>query len=727
MLCPNIKDSKGMLIDGVFSSEAIDSSGEVVKLEGIDISSMEEGHGVANYEHKGIDAGGFGREIVGRIIYVHKVFKASDCEDDRQRMFWKKVKEQPFLYGMVRLYDAAGHTGAEALAAQIRDAVYHDDEITVRYSVEGTTLERDGNIIKTSIARKVALIIGPCNKTCLSGVVKDTNAPKGYQKEDIEKSELLSDPSSRSIGDAPEYQYNPIVSDFTKNPLIDLVQSLELLKSMTAGGGDAAPSTLTGGQALQREELGGVYKNHIVDAIKDYKDPWDHGKFRKFLKARLDKADLPEVSDSFLDYFMGIAKDYQIKKHQDINQEYITNTSLVGQVHQLEGYLVELRKSIRDELEGYQVSLPEVYAVKMKVGNDYLPAGRFMVVQNAVHHLEDYHGILAAMIPEGPLGVDGQTGIEALKMVPEFSVTEHQIPEPVANTVPGIVGVVSNKLQAPQRAAVFEYIRPGMGQSHIVEFSEHGAALDGEKLTDDELNLIVSNVESGLATLKWKQNSNQDLSKSDMGVHEAMAGLRAAVSAGHVHPDVERAFTKHVFEDHMVPGVGNKFAWNEFQRQNKPGVLGSIDLNSFKHINDTRGHIAGDSAIKAVGGALKSAAEKVGTVKLFRTGGDEFAIHSPTQEDAHRFMREARSHMAQIPPVGGVHKPSFSIGLGQDFGTADKALYLAKKQKVDPVTGKNAYHPARTPHLGHSLLPGSEGPINMSEAPTASTGSKVAA
>jgi hypothetical protein len=48
---PKLKDSKGMLLCGVFSSEAVDSSGEVVKLDGIDISSLEEGQGTANVEH----------------------------------------------------------------------------------------------------------------------------------------------------------------------------------------------------------------------------------------------------------------------------------------------------------------------------------------------------------------------------------------------------------------------------------------------------------------------------------------------------------------------------------------------------------------------------------------------------------------------------------------------------------------------------------------------------
>ena len=195
-----------------------------------------------------------------------------------------------------------------------------------------------------------------------------------------------------------------------------------------------------------------------------------------------------------------------------------------------------------------------------------------------------------------------------------------------------------------------------------------------------------------------------------------MAALRAAVAAGHVHPDVERTMTAHLFEDHMIPGIGNKFAGSEFLKQNKPGVYINIDGNDLKHINNTHGHTAGDQAIKSIGGALKDAAAKVGTIKLHRVGGDEFQAFAPTAEEAHVFMRHARGHLDNIPPIAGVHKPSVSFGLGQDHEMADKALYHAKDQKIDVVSGKNKYLPANTPSFAHSLLPGSEGPINLSSS-----------
>src|SRR5260370_2384390 len=51
------------------------------------------------------------------------------------------------------------------------------------------------------------------------------------------------------------------------------------------------------------------------------------------------------------------------------------------------------------------------------------------------------------------------------------------------------------------------------------------------------------------------------------------------------------------------------------------------DLDRFKSINDTRGHIAGDSVLRQVGELLKREARSVDIVA--RYGGEEFVIVMP--------------------------------------------------------------------------------------------------
>jgi hypothetical protein len=301
----------GMLVDGIFGSEAIDSSGEILDVEGADISSLEK-DGVFNFEHKSDD--GSPNDILGRIILAKKIFSAKDCASDRERMYWEQVK-LPFIYGVGRLYDGAGHPGAIAAAAQIRDAVANGEPPILRFSVEGSTLEKKGNILKRSVIRRVAITLKPCNKSATSGVLADPNAPNGFDKNpgEVKRDELdnilerlaqneAGDPMYEKLGGVSEHEYVPF-SDEQLRPIE---------KMLEAGSYNVAPGTLTGGSALQVENLRRRKVEELTKqalaAVRDWNklDP-----IKPFLKHRL-----PEASDAFIDRFAELAEDWKLKKDE---------------------------------------------------------------------------------------------------------------------------------------------------------------------------------------------------------------------------------------------------------------------------------------------------------------------------------------------------------------------------------------------------------------------------
>lgn len=325
----------GMIIDGVFASQAIDSSGEILDVEGCDISTLDK-DGVLNYEHKEGDkkdpkGGNNGEEIVGKIIYAKKVMKETDCETDRQRMYWNKIGRIPFVYGMCRLYDGAGHSGAQALAAQIRDHHANNEAVLVRFSIEGSTLERHGNRLTTSVARRVAATLKPCNRTAVSGLIEDPKAPEGFEKKSSKQEKQVKDilaglfddkrdeedqkkrehqhPMYSKLGGEFEVECSPLIKDEADlYKVMKLVVKARMLKALAAGSYGGAPSTLVGGAALQKEDLQGM-KNRALAVLRD------HGK-KKFVKAEFKailKAKLPEADDSFLDHFSDLAEDYHVK------------------------------------------------------------------------------------------------------------------------------------------------------------------------------------------------------------------------------------------------------------------------------------------------------------------------------------------------------------------------------------------------------------------------------
>ncbi len=63
------------------------------------------------------------------------------------------------------------------------------------------------------------------------------------------------------------------------------------------------------------------------------------------------------------------------------------------------------------------------------------------------------------------------------------------------------------------------------------------------------------------------------------------------------------------------------------RRYGRPFALLLWDLNDLKHVNDRRGHLAGDAALKLFAGALRSSMRL--TDVAARLGGDEFAMILP--------------------------------------------------------------------------------------------------
>ena len=118
------------------------------------------------------------------------------------------------------------------------------------------------------------------------------------------------------------------------------------------------------------------------------------------------------------------------------------------------------------------------------------------------------------------------------------------------------------------------------------------------------------------------------------------------------------------------------------------GIL--LDINGFKRINDTFGHIRGDAVLRAVGKILQTAA--AGTdASVIRYGGDEFLILLPSAapEEVRRIQDRIRRELDRYNAAGDLPFPvSFSSGvsrlegrdLSQFFQVMDRAMYLDKER-----------------------------------------------
>lgn len=160
-------------IDGIASSQAIDTAGEVVDLKGLDCSSLL---GAAlNWEHKSDTPA----QVVGKILEFKKIFDEKDCENERQLYYWHKCGI-PYLYILGRLFDDKKDSSKEAAALFLDDAQNPSEPKMVGFSVEGSKIPgaKEGMVLTRSIARKVTITTMPANKTCVAEMIPSPHTKK---------------------------------------------------------------------------------------------------------------------------------------------------------------------------------------------------------------------------------------------------------------------------------------------------------------------------------------------------------------------------------------------------------------------------------------------------------------------------------------------------------------------------------------------------------------------
>src|SRR5688500_5534694 len=151
-------------IDMIAGSQLRDTQGEMLSVDGADIADLQIGRGRLNDNH----GKGFFNSI-GKVTSAKKIFGPEDCEDDRHKYYWEKVKS-PFIYVRGFLYDDEDHPNARAAAAILRNIHKSDCPLKLKASVEGGVIARglkDSNLLARTKIHSVALTFTPANQNTL--------------------------------------------------------------------------------------------------------------------------------------------------------------------------------------------------------------------------------------------------------------------------------------------------------------------------------------------------------------------------------------------------------------------------------------------------------------------------------------------------------------------------------------------------------------------------------
>ncbi len=186
---------------------------------------------------------------------------------------------------------------------------------------------------------------------------------------------------------------------------------------------------------------------------------------------------------------------------------------------------------------------------------------------------------------------------------------------------------------------------------------------------------------------------------------ETLSGLAVQAAVAIENARLHRVVEQQAVTDDLT-GLANRRQFfevlgRELERANRfeqETALILFDLDDFKRINDTLGHLAGDAVLRAVARTVQAVIREIDVAA--RYGGEEFIVLLPQtdREGAANLAERLRVAIAeiQIPyagmTIGGV-TASFGVASGPDAGTtqldlvaiADAALYAAKHRGKNTV------------------------------------------
>jgi diguanylate cyclase (GGDEF)-like protein len=219
----------------------------------------------------------------------------------------------------------------------------------------------------------------------------------------------------------------------------------------------------------------------------------------------------------------------------------------------------------------------------------------------------------------------------------------------------------------------------------------------------EELNRrIPEKVDLRVAVLQYFLRSQRKL--HNPAIVEIKILRRTQASA--IYDELTRLYNFRYFQDRVVSEARRALRYDHAL------TLLMIDADDFKAFNDTRGHLAGNMALRRLASALRKTVREVDVAA--RYGGEEFAILLPnTPKLAALKLAEKLRQAVERAGIGrdaaGQGKPlTVSIGVASlpgDAGNAqelveraDSALYIAKSM------GKNCVKPFSDERREHTRL-----------------------
>lgn len=196
------------------------------------------------------------------------------------------------------------------------------------------------------------------------------------------------------------------------------------------------------------------------------------------------------------------------------------------------------------------------------------------------------------------------------------------------------------------RLAVIEHLLRVYRLDELLELDELVGHV--QEQTEDIFPIFELSMEDDLNYLQVVEQARQELIHTSQHFIEEYLAQQREIERLKIlatHDPLTKAYNYQKFSDELD---------GELERVRRTGGYFSccfVDIDNFKAVNDTHGHLVGDRVLQLIADHLKSSVRKYDVVA--RYGGDEFALLMPeiSAQKAYRAMERIRTSLAQNPTV----------------------------------------------------------------------------
>ncbi len=251
----------------------------------------------------------------------------------------------------------------------------------------------------------------------------------------------------------------------------------------------------------------------------------------------------------------------------------------------------------------------------------------------------------------------------------------------------------------------FEIITPDLYQDAFTsKLKGMGLETDLDVLSQNNVPLILDKIlKIQKETQEGANSLKENIDLATIAIHDKDEEALASIKE-HMQALQERisALEEEVYIDDLTKAYNRKWLFDKVLDNDKfaqDGVLTFIDLDKFKIINDTYGHIAGDKVLFLISNVL----QKLDGVDVIRFGGDEFIMISFEKDLAYienyitkineGFKTKSfkfQGHTFKVSLSSGSATFSAGNNFHQITGIVDEKMYEVKRAKKEAEAALSA-------------------------------------